>query len=146
MTLPITRKWFDMILAGEKKEEYREIKPYWRIRIAKALGLEKRLMVLDMILDMEPQELEVKFRNGYGRNAPELIANCIIRIGAGKPEWGAAEGEEYYIFGIKKLVWNSFTKRGGTYKQNESDPEKCDRECFRCWNMECEKHGKEWEE
>lgn len=146
MTLPITKKWFDMILRGEKKEEYREIKPYWRTRITKALRLEKRLLMLDMILDMEPQELEVKFRNGYGKNAPELIANCIIRIGTGKPEWGATEGEEYYIFGIKKLVWNSFTKRGGTYKRNEPDPEKCDGACFRCWNMECEKHGKEWEE
>ena len=28
LTLPIKKKWFDMILSGEKKEEYREIKPY----------------------------------------------------------------------------------------------------------------------
>lgn len=26
LTLPIKRKWFDMIVSGEKKEEYREIK------------------------------------------------------------------------------------------------------------------------
>ena len=32
LTLPIKKKWFDMILSGEKKEEYREIKPYWFIR------------------------------------------------------------------------------------------------------------------
>ena len=24
LTLPIKKKWFDMILSGEKKEEYRE--------------------------------------------------------------------------------------------------------------------------
>ena len=29
LTLPIKKKWFDMILSGEKKEEYREIKPYY---------------------------------------------------------------------------------------------------------------------
>ena len=28
LTLPIKKKWFDMIVSGEKKEEYREIKPY----------------------------------------------------------------------------------------------------------------------
>ena len=27
--LNLTKKWFDMIEAGEKKEEYREIKPFW---------------------------------------------------------------------------------------------------------------------
>ena len=32
LILPIKRKWFDMIKSGEKKEEYREIKPYWTKR------------------------------------------------------------------------------------------------------------------
>lgn len=32
LTLPIKKKWFDMILSGEKKEEYRKIKPYWTKR------------------------------------------------------------------------------------------------------------------
>ena len=26
LTLPIKKQWYDMILSGEKKEEYREIK------------------------------------------------------------------------------------------------------------------------
>lgn len=38
LTMPIKKKWFDMILSGEKKEEYREIKPYWTIRLAKSFG------------------------------------------------------------------------------------------------------------
>lgn len=29
LTLPIKNKWFNMILSGEKKEEYRELKPYY---------------------------------------------------------------------------------------------------------------------
>ena len=28
LTLPIKGKWFDMIVAKEKKEEYRDTKPY----------------------------------------------------------------------------------------------------------------------
>lgn len=34
LTLPIKKKWYDMILSGEKKEEYREIKPYYTTRFA----------------------------------------------------------------------------------------------------------------
>ena len=30
--LPIKKKWFKMIKTGEKKEEYREIKPYYNSR------------------------------------------------------------------------------------------------------------------
>lgn len=32
LTLPIKKKWFDMIKTREKKEEYREIKPYYTTR------------------------------------------------------------------------------------------------------------------
>lgn len=33
LILPIKRKWFDMILSGEKKEEYRELKTYYHKRL-----------------------------------------------------------------------------------------------------------------
>lgn len=35
LTLPTMGKWFYMILSGEKKEEYREIKPYYTSRFKK---------------------------------------------------------------------------------------------------------------
>lgn len=38
LTLPIKKKWFDMIASGEKKEEYREIKPYYDSRFMNAFG------------------------------------------------------------------------------------------------------------
>lgn len=38
LTLPIKKKWFDMIISGEKKEEYREIKPYYDTRFMNAFG------------------------------------------------------------------------------------------------------------
>ena len=38
LILPIERKWLNMILSGEKKDEYREIKPYWSVRIIHWLG------------------------------------------------------------------------------------------------------------
>lgn len=37
--LTIKKKWFDMILSGVKKEEYREIKPYYDSRLPKEFGM-----------------------------------------------------------------------------------------------------------
>lgn len=33
LTLTVSKQWFDMIVAGEKTEEYREIKKYWGSRL-----------------------------------------------------------------------------------------------------------------
>ena len=38
LTLPIKRKWFDMICKGQKREEYREPSEYWRVRFNKAMN------------------------------------------------------------------------------------------------------------
>ena len=41
LTLPITRKWFDMILSGEKTEEYREVKPYYDSRFRRLFDMDE---------------------------------------------------------------------------------------------------------
>lgn len=33
LDLVVSKQWFDMIVSGEKTEEYREIKPYWIKRL-----------------------------------------------------------------------------------------------------------------
>lgn len=33
LTISVKKEWFDKIVSGEKKEEYREIKPYWVARL-----------------------------------------------------------------------------------------------------------------
>ena len=33
LTLSLKKKWFDMIMSGEKKEEYRDIKPHYIARL-----------------------------------------------------------------------------------------------------------------
>ena len=40
LVLPIKKKWFDMILSSQKKEEYREIKPYYKTRFYNAIKKE----------------------------------------------------------------------------------------------------------
>ena len=50
LTLTVSKQWFDMIVAGEKTEEYREIKPYWIKRLTtncKEFWMSRLLLVKD---------------------------------------------------------------------------------------------------
>lgn len=94
LTLPIKKKWFDMIRAGIKTEEYREIKPYYQSRFEKLW--QGSLIGGDAIR-------EIAFRNGYSKDAPTIIAECSLKVGNGKSEWGAEEGQQYYILVIHGL-------------------------------------------
>lgn len=91
--LPIKKKWFEMIKSGEKKEEYREIKPYYTSRFSRIWG--SNLSKRDI-----PQA--ICLRNGYSSNSPQMVVECTISIGNGKPEWGAEAGTEYYVLHICK--------------------------------------------
>lgn len=77
--LTLKKKWFDMIAAGVKKEEYREIKPYWDVRLSKSFDV-------------------VRFKHGYDKDAAVMDVRLIeITTGKGKPEWGGADDEVYII-------------------------------------------------
>lgn len=91
LTLPIKKKWYDMILSGIKKEEYREIKPYYRTRFR------------NTFFDRQDGTKPVCFRNGYSLKSPSFIADCRLSIGVGKPEWGASPNAEYYILHIEQI-------------------------------------------
>ena len=97
LVLPIKRKWFDMILAGEKTEEYREIKPYWTKRF-KTIGL------LDDVGTPTNNKALVPFRNGYGKDAPEFKSWVRLYIDDGIPEWGAEPKTMYYVLVIGSIV------------------------------------------
>ena len=38
MTFTIKKKWFDLIKSGEKKEEYRDLKYYYHVRVCSLVG------------------------------------------------------------------------------------------------------------
>lgn len=101
LILPIKKKWFDMILSGEKKEEYREIKPYWTKRLLKS-DIKFDIEKLQNTLRKQNSYLDrtVIFRNGYSSNSPSIKCMVSINIGFGKPEWGAEVGIEYYVLKI----------------------------------------------
>jgi len=89
LRLTLKRKWFDMIASGEKREEYREMKPYWH----------KRLMCSKRKFDA------IHFRNGYSRNARSMTVELReLRSGLGIVEWGSPEGQEVYILCLGKIL------------------------------------------
>lgn len=110
MILPIKGKWYKMIESGVKLEEYREMKPYYAVRIAKILGYfemykeeskEKCIKIMEHDLAGEDsREVRVLFRNGYGSSCPSFVKRCAIRIKSGNSNWGAEPGVLYYVFKI----------------------------------------------
>lgn len=102
--LTLNRKWYDMILSGEKTEEYREINPYWEKRLIEPHISEDG--------DFEPHFVEfkhfdtIRFTNGYSKNAPSFEIECLgIRIGTdGKTEWGAPSDYQYFIISLGKII------------------------------------------
>lgn len=97
LTLPIKTKWYDMILSGEKTEEYRDIKPYYKKRFQKI-----------KLLDEEGYETfrtaAVVFRNGYAKESPEFRATVTLRRRGGRSEWGAVQGKKYYVLLILEIL------------------------------------------
>lgn len=104
--LTLKKKWFDMIASGEKKEEYREIKPYWVSRLVEEINPvdEKTDESFDWrgTGEWEAQSFTfydlVTFSNGYSTTSPKasfLISD--ITTGFGKSEWGAEPDKKYFV-------------------------------------------------
>lgn len=97
LTMPIKRKWFDMIVSGEKKEEYRDISEYWIKRIVN----EKKRQGITHILD---KGLRVCIRAGYGKDSPAaMLTLAKVDYGPGRPEWGAEPHGKYIRLHIETV-------------------------------------------
>lgn len=91
--LTLKKKWFDMILSGEKKEEYREIKPYWFNRLQYPFSEKYRPYT------------HVKFKNGYSKSAPEMIVECLgIEKGKCKADWSYGAIEDHFVIKLGKIL------------------------------------------
>ena len=93
LTLPIKKKWFDMIVSGEKKEEYRATTKYYTERF-------KNIGLLDENGNPTGKQACIALRNGYGKDKPEVIILTTLKIGTGWHEWGAEDDEWYYVLEI----------------------------------------------
>ena len=97
LTLSLKKQWFDMIKSGEKKEEYREIKPHYEKRFLEPIS--SRLFI-NGDTGVKPFDRLV-FTLGYPKAGDTerrlTFKNPKIRIGTGNPEWGAEPGKNYFV-------------------------------------------------
>lgn len=113
--LPLKKKWFDMIKSGEKLAEYREISEYWFKRFCGTAPAIYRMMfricmeTKDFTMAKETDITKYNklvFTSGYPKandNKRRIeFKNPRIRIGEGKPEWGAQPGKKYFV-----ITWDN---------------------------------------
>lgn len=87
--LTLKKKWFDMIASGAKREEYREMKPYWNKRL----------------LCNKTQYDRILFRNGYNKDSPSfMIEFKSLQSGLGIIEWGAPAGQPVFILKLGNII------------------------------------------
>lgn len=108
LTLPIEKKWYNMILSGKKKEEYREMKPFYESRFYNYFHQQGNMMERGslnewLITDLK-FEMSVRFRNGYSTKSPSFVAKVRLTIGTGKTEWGAEPNKKYYVLKIQEVI------------------------------------------
>ena len=110
--LTLKKKWFDMIASGEKKEEYREIKPYWVSRIVDEIRIEAVERHDSFLVHGAHCTINttiyydaVKFTNGYSKSSPTITVEIVgIETGIGKEKWGAPIGQHVFIIKLGKIL------------------------------------------
>ena len=105
LTLTVSKQWFDMIVADEKIEEYRDIKHYWIKRLTTNCEVE-----YDVALETYCGKVlyrpytHVLFINGYRKDSPR-IEKEIKSITIGKPKKGLCPDKwldkEFFVIKFK---------------------------------------------
>lgn len=93
LTLNLKAEWYDMIEAGIKTEEYREIKPYWITRICENGDPSRQPIQFDI----------VNFVYGYTSRSMSFSVESV-GMGKGRPEWGAPDDKIVFIIKLKKRI------------------------------------------
>lgn len=73
--LTLTKNWFDLMVRGIKRVEFREEKPYWQKRL------------FNEVSDCEVEAIqfkEIRFRNGYGKDKPLFVTDHRCTTFGGK--------------------------------------------------------------
>ena len=124
LTLSVKKEWIDLIKAGEKREEYREIKPYWVARLfydgaCKLPPNVVRKLTSSIVKYGDTERFEednedivisfvpythVLFINGYGDDEPR-VEKEIVWIDIDRPRKGWCPddflGKEFFVIRFK---------------------------------------------
>ena len=121
--LTLNKKWFDMFLSGDKKEEYREIKSYWIKRLCyfnndiesfdEMLGdiynnLAKHKDIDEFVKYYDfgfVNYTHIIFTNGYGKNRPNFkVPIKDITISNGVEIWGGSPLKLYFVIKTGEII------------------------------------------
>ena len=108
LDLVLTYKWYDMIESGEKREEYREITPYWIKRLVDTHRLGQKMLcnvpnVAASLIESGCVQMKsythVRFHRGY--TAKSMVFRFDgLRIGNGNTQWGAPADRDVFIISL----------------------------------------------
>ena len=76
ITTTLERQWFAEIVAGEKRVEYREIKPYWRKRLKRVRAPFKLVLRSGMNPPVPVVTVRIDRRPSCCRNASVTSSNA----------------------------------------------------------------------
>lgn len=93
LTLPIKKKWFDMIKNEEKTEEYRALTEYNQTRLRNVWGYPAHWHEVH----------EIILKNGYAADAPKLLIKATLAVRTGRAEWGAKPNVKYFVLIIHSV-------------------------------------------
>ena len=107
LILPIKKKWFDMIKSGEKKEEYREIKPYYDKCLGKAIiGFPFTKAIIENFKSIRAYDkrqfktIDIIFRNGYINDTTGILREITFKkkYSGKRCQWAGIIGHA--------MIWN----------------------------------------
>lgn len=99
--LTIKKKWFDLIAAGEKKQEYREIKRYWIQRLCNEIEYENNQQWDAVVKKFDV----IEFKNGYSKKSPILTVEWLgMDIGTAKPEWSDNWQGDVFVIKLGEII------------------------------------------
>lgn len=112
LKLTLKKQWFDMVLSGEKYEEYREVKPYWIQRLCwhewhkyepkDLMELIRNGQVKNAIKNKFFDKVE--FTNGYSKTSPQVTKELLdIVIDYGREDLGG-ENQLYFVIRLGREV------------------------------------------
>lgn len=118
LRIPLKTKWFEMTKAGIKKEDYREITPYWVMRLTQCeidpIVAAKELnagsiyfkaqwdLTARLPMHFYPKKFDYNVMTlGYPKNGDMekflRLEHKGIEIRTGNPEWGAEPNKLYFV-------------------------------------------------
>ena len=113
LVLPIQKAWYDEILSGKKKEEYRNPNEYYTKRFSKAIAeisgnneiTKYNYFEFQDYLQRQssPRTLRCLLRNGYGNDRPTVLIEADLYYRKGKIIYGGDPWETYYVLAIKSI-------------------------------------------